>query len=277
MKWIAALLMIANASIYLWASRHQDIVNEAVIPPKFDVNMAGMLMLNEVRDLKQFGQITNSRQPVTELVELEQNHTEETKSGETVTQTFQQPNPQTTDNSDDTDSSAYAESTPTKPAQDKLQNKPLVGASSCYQLGPFKKQVSWQGATQWMEQNGIEFRRTTSKSRELQAVRVYLGPYQSKSSAESTVQLLKNQHIEYFFYLINGKIRISLGYFTQQELAEKFLSRIESANIHAKSEREYRQLGPFNWLIIPVGSGWGKQLITHDWGEPAVAVSRIDC
>ena len=150
--------------------------------------------------------------------------------------------------------------------------------ASCYQLGPFKKQASWQSAIEWVEQNEIEFRRIISTSRELQAERVYLGPYQSRSSAESTIQRLKSKNLDHFVYSAeNGAVRISLGYFTQTELVEKFLAHLKALNIDAKSRPEYRQLGPFNWLVITVGTAKESQVIKHDWAESAVSLSQVEC
>ncbi len=267
MKWIAVLLMIANVVVYLWASGYQNNVDETVINAKPDVNREGMLMLSEIGDLKQVGNIAGSQQSVSELVGLEKKPTKADNSDRIGSQNSHQ----ITGNSGASISNTDKVPAPTKSAVSAL-------LSSCYRLGPFKKEASWQAAIQWMKQHKIAFQRVTSESREFRAVRVYLGPYQSASAAESTVRLLKSKNLDHFLYLAkDDSVRISLGYFTQEALAEKFLAHLQSLDVQAKSQAEYRQLGPFNWLVIAVGSTKDKQFISHDWAEPNVGLSHSDC
>ncbi len=242
MKWIVILLMIANVAIYLWASQHQESVNEVTINPKSDdFNKDGMLTLSEVE---------NMQQSVSEIVDLGKKPTKETESSVTASKTVQR----------------------------------RIDSTNCYQLGPFKKEESWQADTQWMEQNQIVFRRIISDSRELQVVRVFLGPYQTMASAESAERRLKSEKQEYFdkyydkiYRDENDAIRISLGYFTQEELANKLLVHLNSIDIPAKSQLEYRQLGSFNWLVITIDKTNKSRVMNRRWIEPVVGLSQIAC
>lgn len=240
MKWIAALLMIVNVAVYLWASGQQVIVNDPAIISEPDVNTEGMLLLNENGNLKQFGNIDSYPPSASRL-------------------------------NNNTDSTARANERANEPAKTKL-------AQSCYLLGPFKKEEYWHAAKQWMEQNGIKFQSVSNKSRELRAWRVYLGPYSSVSATEPDVQRLQDKNLEYFVALDETESpRISLGYFTEQALATKFLTHLQSIDIPAKSQLEYRQLGPLNWTIITVDSVQQNRAANHDWVENAVGLSPVDC
>ncbi len=284
MKWLAALLMIVNVVVYLWASGHQVTVNETAIISKPDVNKEGMLLLGENGNLKQFGNIAGYQPSASAFVELAQDQTKKPGSNEADLQDSQQTAANTDTQSqqsdsvpvENEDSTSSADATSAK--TELKQATPRIIAQSCYRLGPFKKEESWQAAKKWMGQNGIEFRYVTSESRELQAVRVYLGPYSSILSTEPVVRRLKGKNLDHFVSLAeNGSVRISLGYFAQQELAAKFLTHLQSIDIQAKSQLEYRQLGPFNWIVIAVDSVEQNRVTAHDWVEPTVGLSRVNC
>ena len=288
MKWIAALLMIVNVAVYLWASGHQVTVNETAISSKPDVNKEGMLLLNENGNLKQFGNIAGYQPSASAFMESVQDQTKKTGSSEADLQDSQQTTQQITANTNtqaqQSDSVLVGNEGSTSSVDEATaktglaQATPQIIVQSCYRLGPFKKEESWQAATKWMGQNGIEFRHVTSESRELRAVRVYLGPYSSISSTEPVVRRLKGKNLDYFVSLAeNGSVRISLGYFTQEELAAKFLAHLQSIDVQAKSQLEYRQLGPFNWIVIAVDSVEQNWVTTHEWVEPAVGLLQVDC
>lgn len=269
MKWIAAVLMIVNVVVYLWASGHQVTVDETQIISKPDVNKEGMLLLSE--NLKQFGAISNYPSD-SEVVESAQ---ELTKKIESEVESEVEPE---VESKVESKVELKVESKIEPKVEPEVDSAPQIIAQSCYRLGPFKKQESWQSAQQWMGRNGIEFEQVTSKSRELQAVRVYLGPYNSISSAEPTVQQLKDKNLDHFVSSSeDGSVKISLGYFTQKELAIKFLTYLQSIDVLAESQLEYRQLGPFNWMVIAINSVEQNQVTTHDWAEQAVGLSQVDC
>lgn len=64
MRWIAALLMIINVTVYLSAGGHQVVIDETKSISRPDVNKEGMLLLSEIGNLKQFGFIAGSVRPV---------------------------------------------------------------------------------------------------------------------------------------------------------------------------------------------------------------------
>jgi len=292
MRWVAALLMIVNVAVYLWAGGQHVAVEAPASVSKPDVNKEGMLLLSEIGSLKQFGNIAGAEQPVSALIEPILDHEQvkdlSPESGST-SDNLQSDQPIITGLAEDADSASQIQQTgndltesgeetlAAEEAQESIEVSQVI-KQFCFRLGPFKKEESWQAATKWMEQNEYEFHHVASESRELQAVRVYLGPFDSIISAQSSVAKLKNKNLDHFVYLIeNEQARISLGYFNQKELAEKFLQHLQSIDVDAKSQPEFRRLGPFNWMEIPIEGVDQNRISTHNWIEPTVDFSKVEC
>lgn len=300
MKWISALLLIANVAIYLWASGHQVTVDEITSASKTDVNIEGMLLLSETSASKQIGTIEaaevieaglsseigifNKASEAEDDIEGASEVVDEVtiiadeETIEDQPQQIEQTTGESTDQAEETDDVVSDQDQIIEEVEEQQTEAALSLVQFCFRVGPFKKENSWLSANEWMAQNGISFQHVTSESRELRAVRVYLGPYDSISDTSSTVDQLKGKNLDHFVYLVeNGLARISLGYFTQEELAAKFLEYLNTIDVDAQSQLEYRQLGPFNWMEIPVGNVESGQLSNHDWIEESVGLTQVDC
>jgi hypothetical protein len=117
-----------------------------------------------------------------------------------------------------------------------------------------------------------------SESRELRAVRVYVGPFESITAAQPAIENLKQRELDHFVYLKDGgQARISLGYFTQEELAVKFVDYLVSQKIEAKSQPEYRTLGPYDWMDVRISSGARGVLLSRDWGSEVINIDEQPC
>lgn len=272
MKWIAALLMIVNVVVYLWASGRQvdPVAVENSSSP--DVNREGMLLLSEAGGTKQFGAIDN---------------TQNTEQASTAAAAIDpnQPNVDGTTGLDDGSALIISEDLLEDANQEiafshAVEKQPVPNSSlgQCVRIGPFKKAEPWNNAQQWIAKQGVEYQPITSESRELRAVRVFLGPFSSKDALAQTRALLKEKNLDHFVYQVeNGSTRVSLGYFTQEALANKFLSYLDSVKIEAKSHSEYRKLGPFNWMEIAAADISSDNLQNRDWGESAVKLAVSNC
>ena len=106
---------------------------------------------------------------------------------------------------------------------------------------------------------------------------MYIGPYESIGAAQPTIELLKEKNLDHFVYLRDGNARVSLGYFTQEELAVKYVNYLTGQGIDARSQPEYRTLGPFNWMDIRVESGEAGELLGKQWDTEGVNVSEKSC
>ena len=129
-----------------------------------------------------------------------------------------------------------------------------------------------------MVENDYAYRHVTSESRELRAVRVFLGPYAASAQTEPVIALLNQKDLDHFVYKVaDGSTRISLGYFTQQELATKFMAYLDSLDIAASSQAEYRRLGPFNWIEIAPDQVDSATISGRNWNESGVTVLSVRC
>jgi hypothetical protein len=151
------------------------------------------------------------------------------------------------------------------------------GDFSCYRVGPFRQAADWEDAVAWVKGKTWKWEHVRSESRELRAVRVYLGPYDSIGAAQTTIDMLKQKDLDHFVYLREGKARISLGYFTQEELATKYVDYLTGQEIQAQSQPEYRTLGPFNWMDIMLESVERSGLLGRQWNADDVNVAEKDC
>ena len=264
MKWLAAFLVITNVAAYLLVGGRENTPEKVSLVSGSDVNKTGMLLLGEV----------DTTQPVGAVIDPKFNGTGAT---DITAESLPVEN--------DTQSRADEVITGDLPgkaaavADDSIaggSDQPV--AKTCYRLGPFKEKESWQTAKIWMNESEIEFRHVTSGSRQLLAYRVYLGPFNSESSADAMVKKLKSEGLEHFLYRAgNGLIRISMGVFSQEELADKHLKRLRSNEYEAKFQPEYRRLGPFDWMEFPSAIIDQAQLSTHDWAESGVRLAKMNC
>jgi len=277
MKWIAAILMIFNVLVFLGISDRQVeyVASQEELQP--DVNGDSMLVLQEVypelSESEQLGNPGSADAPsvVTDgddlpgavisddaLASLEVNSQGETTLLETEDVAQQS----------DIDLAALV------PAESG--NLPV--GLSCYRVGPFKSGSIWSRANSWVQSQDIAITPVRSESRELRAVRVYVGPFESIAAAQGDVEILKQKELDYFVYLRDdNQARISLGYFTQEELSIKFVDYLQTQNIEAKSQPEYRTLGPFDWMDLEIEGERRRLILDRDWGDDDVETVEREC
>jgi len=279
LKWMAAILMILNVTVYLWASGGQLETSLLKNPSSPDVNKDGMLLLSEAGGTPQFGVIAARNLPKIPKPEESVAKSDESNDGQTVQSS------ERTTGLDTGESLIVTEDLIEK--DNEISSAAAVGdalsgsaglSTQCYRIGPFRKPEPWQIAKNWLTEQGVEYKHVTSESRELRAVRVFLGPYRAATETEAAVKVLDSKNLDHFVYqLEDGASRVSLGYFTQEELATKFLNYLTSIKVDAQSQPEYRILGPFNWMEIPAQTIDVELLQGHDWVEANVGLSRLDC
>ncbi|MGI9317160.1 MAG: hypothetical protein ACR2QW_07530 [bacterium] len=282
MKWLAAVLMIVNVVVFLGVSDRQIESSYQQNEFKPDVNRESMLLLKEVSPTDQSDTnpliLADGESPT--LITAPDIGSEPDKSSEidgaVTPNTGNDLTSQTDVNGPVSVDGMVLEGSEISVASLDLNTAP--GQFSCYRVGPFKDQSAWGSARQWVTDQGLEFKPVRSESRELRAVRVYIGPFASITAAQQDVDMLDQKELDYFVYLRdNGEARISLGYFTQEELAAKFVNYLSTQNIEAKSQPEYRTLGPFDWMDIKVVSTSRWDLLERDWDDDTVKISERNC
>lgn len=278
MKWLAAVLMIVNVIVFLSVSDRQIKSTYPQSSHKPDVNRESMLLLKEVLPTEK----QNS-----ESQGISQGEAPALVTAPDIGSISGDESAMTAEVGSDT-SNDQASGDASGTNEIGLQGSQTSVASldissppddfSCYRVGPFKDQSSWRNARQWATDQGLEFTPVRSESRELRAVRVYIGPFVSISAAQQDVDMLDEKELDYFVYLRdNGEARISLGYFTQEELAAKFVNYLSGQNIEAKSQPEYRTLGPYDWMDLRLKSTSRWDLLERDWQDGDVKVSERFC
>ena len=278
MKWIAALLMVANVAIFLWVSGRHGTQQAPAVEARPDVNREGMLLLKELEPtVPQVAEADDLPTAVFDsssmvMVTIDDSGSEQVKPAE----------------SQNTSTEAVLEgqelvSIGENTEQDIDPSLPIGTETaaidlSCYRIGPFKTPDAWEAELGWMNDQGVPFQSVATESRELRAVRVFLGPYQSRVSAQATVNRLRNTELDHFIYEIEGgQVRISLGYFTQEELANKFVSHVKGQGFAAQSQPEYRILGPYNWMEAEIPSTRRNLLLQKEWAEQEVSILEVTC
>lgn len=313
MKWIAAILMILNVVIFLGVSDRQTQAGQGSAATRPDVNRESMLLLKEVAVV--VDAVRGGRSPTVvrapdlsgidgavvgaldaQNLALVNSQTEGAsqpgdgaildldatgRNGSASAGADQSANITTVDVENSAQASKTAATEDDDP--DVLAEPPELAnltpdSALCYRVGPFKDQSLWRRATQWAETEGLVFKPVRSQSRELRAVRVYVGPFRSISAAQPEADVLKEKELDYFVYLHDSnEARISLGYFTQEELATKFVEYLKSQDIAARSQPEYRTLGPFDWMDINISTTARSRIVNRDWGDDGVLVSEREC
>ena len=141
-----------------------------------------------------------------------------------------------------------------------------AGMLSCHRIGPFRQEDHFDTARKWMVARDISFEEVTTHTRELKAMRVFVGPFRDQSQIKSAIDWLKSNNLDsYPFKGEDGLTRVSLGYFTQKGLADKFLAHLTSLGVGAKTSQEFRRLGPYRWLETNVTTTDEKSLKVASW------------
>ena len=273
MKWVASILLIANVVIFLRVGDRQLDPGLQAAPVKPDINKDSMLLLHEVNPqaadagaLRIIEEedgleiaVLDSRENITVQAD---GQNEAVKSAESASAS-----------NDGSTEAEYVVAAEVALARSRDEIK-----WSCYRIGPFRDAAEWQLAQQWANSGSISFEPVRSESRELRAVRIYVGPFPTIADTRTDVALLKQKGLDHFVYMRDdNQARISLGYFTQEELAVKFVEYLVGQGVEAKSQPEYRTLGPFDWMDLQIDSQRREEVLSGKWGAEGVEITERQC
>ncbi len=291
MKWVAALLMVANVLLFLGVSDRQ--VESAVVrsDARPDVNRESMRLLKETEAGVDREPGNGDASPAGDGASASGVGADAAGDGLPATVLEGDDVALVTIDSDgiarreaepDNDAASGGSPSPAAgeaPADGSAESAALAPATdlSCYRVGPFRNTNDWEAAVAWVDGQGWTWEQVRSESRELRAVRVYIGPYESIGAAQPTIDMLKDKDLDHFVYLRESQARISLGYFTQEELADKYVDYLTGLGIDARSQPEYRTLGPFDWMDLSIDSAMRRGLGNHQWGDEGVHVTEKPC
>lgn len=196
MKWVASILLIANVVIFLRVGDRQLDPGLQAAPVKPDINKDSMLLLHEVNPqaadagaLRIIEEedgleiaVLDSRENITVQAD---GQNEVVKSAESASAS-----------NDGSTEAEYVVAAEVALARSRDEIK-----WSCYRIGPFRDAAEWQLAQQWANSGSISFEPVRSESRELRAVRIYVGPFPTIADTRTDVALLKQKGLDHFVYM----------------------------------------------------------------------------
>ncbi len=147
----------------------------------------------------------------------------------------------------------------------------------CFRVGPFEKGASWQDAMGWFQQQSQIQHRTRTVERSLRSIDVYLGPYPSMELVQPTLDMLEERALDYIISEREDGWQVSLGFFTQEKLAFRYMDRLRNEGIEFKYQPEYRSLGPWYWVEVETSRGFAEILRNRDWQDEMVTVTQTSC
>ncbi len=296
MKWAVSLLLVANVVFYLWSVGHQTYSVKKTVQTDQDVNLTGMVLTSEMAsrsaERENISRESIKKDDQSAEKKKDQEQRPENKAEEKLGIVMKEGS-QKKDNSLIKEGSRYViaddQSANVDVVSSAVQAEGVSGvddrkmgidwrASTCMRIGPFKYKDKWLKANEWAKRKADKTSSVHSESREIRATRVYLGPFEGVEKTSPMVEILSKLKLDHYTYpLSDNSIRISLGYFTQEELAERFSRHLRSIGIDAQTEDEYRALGPFSWIEVSVPGNAFQLFKNHKWGEEQVEVVKIEC
>ena len=214
MKWLAAILMVVNVLIFLGISDRQIESPVAVGDIRPDVNPESMLLLREVASESIASRDSASTAGDGNEASVGEAGAANSGPGDLPTTVLEGGQLARVTIGDDgvvnreaPDGAFLAPSGAGNGGGDSTTSaESLEQANSdavCYRVGPFRDSGEWQDTVAWVEQQALPWEPVRSASRELRAVRVYIGPYESISAAQPTIELLKEKGLDHFVYLLS--------------------------------------------------------------------------
>lgn len=165
----------------------------------------------------------------------------------------------------------------------RTQNStPRDSAIICLRVGPFVEQKSLLLVTRQVAQLKLKHSSKTVKARKIRAYRVYLGPYTQVPELERQRRRLNSLGIDEHYVVHDSETEsaISLGLFSQNATAEKFLNSLQQKNVNARTRAELRTLDASHWLEIRDirrGSQAQNRIQALTWSDSRTRVREFNC
>lgn len=157
-----------------------------------------------------------------------------------------------------------------------------IRASVCFRVGPFTNQETLADATGKLDLVQVDYRATTAKSRNIRAYRVFLGPFDTEQRLNNVRQELDRTGIRDHYLIRENESRLllSLGLFSQQASAQKFVESMQDKKLEATTRQEMRSLGERHWIEID-GSQQNAETIEKlkrlQWDEQRAKLREVPC
>ncbi|MDH3689237.1 MAG: SPOR domain-containing protein [Gammaproteobacteria bacterium] len=155
-------------------------------------------------------------------------------------------------------------------------------SATCVRIGPFALELNAAVAASRLDELGISYTRRAINARHIRAHRVYIGPFQDMNAANQALRELQFQEVEEYYVMndANSQVAVSLGLFSQQNTAERYIEELASKNVSAHSRVEDLTLGASHWLELhstESPAALQQQLRTVDWAEATAELRNAPC
>jgi hypothetical protein len=256
MKWLVSILVIANISLFLWFTRQNADTSVDGVFLRPDVNPKSMQLLKEAVGEDVLAEYERNAQ-------IEQNR----EADKANALTTEENRSQTTPPSNESATTNNSETT---------QAKPL--ANICVRIGPFESSSIWKRSRAWVQKTAITVKSLRGEGRQFKATRIYLGPYTNVAEAEPTIKRLKKLKLDHFKYRDRSEqTRISMGYFTQETLAIKYVAYLKTLDLTTQTESDYRDLASQDWIEAIIADNHQASYLARKWGEKNSKAAVIPC
>ena len=165
---------------------------------------------------------------------------------------------------------------------EKVQISRDAASSTCMHIGPFEAEINATKAARQLDAKQIAYLSRTIRERKVRAYRVYLGPFDGPSAADAARRQLRSEDVTeyYLFEEAGGDATISLGLFSQQTTAQRYIEELVDKEVMAKWRPEERTLSVSFWLELSDPRSAGvlqDELRAVDWIDPMAQLRSTPC
>lgn len=149
----------------------------------------------------------------------------------------------------------------------------------CLRIGPFHDTGLAAQAEKELAARSLSFESRTVKAREIRAIRVYLGPFESSSQVQAQKKKLEENGITDFYVKreVGQPDIISLGLFSQSTGAEALAGDLGERGVSVETRAENRLLDPTYWLEFETNRATRVELTSSDWGDKRTRLTEFPC
>lgn len=156
-----------------------------------------------------------------------------------------------------------------------------AAARVCVRIGPFDLRDDVERAVRALGELGLEYREQTVAARQIRAFRVFTGPYAGADALRAARSRLSALGIEHYAIRDSAEAQsLSLGLFSQQATAQRFVAKLSVQDITAYAREEMRTLDPAYWLEVlelEERDERRRGLSEVDWGAAAARAREVPC
>ncbi len=158
---------------------------------------------------------------------------------------------------------------------------PAAAARVCVRIGPFDARDDVERGVRALAELGLTYREQTVAPRQIRAFRVFTGPYAGADALRAARSRLSALGIEHYAIRDSAQAQsLSLGLFSQQATAQRYVAKLGVQDITAYTREEMRTLDPSYWLEVrdlEEDDERRRGLSEVDWGAAGARARDVPC